>query len=326
MNDMEPLSRKGRKLSRFLVGELLYDYHSGSLTPDRKLAVTEAVKSDKDIERELEDLKRGIALCDRLARLEVDESYAEKVRNHKTPLRTAAQKMAWREWPEFLKWGVEALAISLVAAIFAIAVPWSRLSEMIPKRASQILLLEVPRLEERDPKFTADVGLVRKDETPAPTPVPTQTPTPTPTPNALSAPAPAPLATKSPQPPPIAAADVSDEEESTSHPAPSKGNLKGFIYRGFMSLSDIEQHVPQITQDIIDLGGEKAGQVELGWQRPMGNYYHFTLPEDKYDQLLEDLKAFGPVRIYKEPHARVMPKGTIRIILWVEDARSKKQN
>ena len=105
-------------------------------------------------------------------------------------------------------------------------------------------------------------------------------------------------------------------------PAPTKqdAKAKGFVYRAFMNLSDLETIGPKITKDIQELGGEKAGEVELGWQRGNGRYYHFALPEAQEEKLLQRLRAYGPVRISKDPHPRVMPTGQSRFILWVDSA------
>ena len=85
-----------------------------------------------------------------------------------------------------------------------------------------------------------------------------------------------------------------------------------------MTLPDLEKLGPKITADIEQLGGEKAGEVELGWKRGTGRYYHFAIPEANQEKLLERLRAYGPVRLSKDAHPRVMPKGQVRFILWVE--------
>lgn len=95
---------------------------------------------------------------------------------------------------------------------------------------------------------------------------------------------------------------------------------KGFVYRAFMTLSNLEAVGDQIASDIKELGGTKAGEVELGWRRGTGRYYHFSLPEANEETILEKLRAFGPVRISKDPHPRVMPQGQVRFILWIESS------
>ncbi len=95
---------------------------------------------------------------------------------------------------------------------------------------------------------------------------------------------------------------------------------KGLIYRMMMKIPDVKDMADDVRDKIVSLGGKKAGQVELGWRKPNGNYYHFSMPEKNYDELVKSLGGYGPVRIYKNPHPRVMPPGVIRIILWIEDA------
>lgn len=167
--------------------------------------------------------------------------------------------------------------------------------------------------------------------TPQPTPFVKTTPTPLPTaakapvaiamttPSAPSAIAPAtPVpATPTPHPTPTQAQQATSDEES-GDTSPRDGKPKGFVYRAFMNVANIEEMVPQITDAIRGLGGEKAGEVELGWKRGGGRYYHFALPEENEKKLLDKLQAYGPVRISKDPHPRVMPQGRVRFILWVE--------
>lgn len=104
-----------------------------------------------------------------------------------------------------------------------------------------------------------------------------------------------------------------------SHAA-GDAKARGFVYRAFMTLDNLEEIGPKITSDIVALGGEKAGEVELGWRRGSGRYYHFALPEDNEKKILERLQVYGPVRISKDPHPRIMPPGKVRFILWIDSA------
>jgi hypothetical protein len=145
---------------------------------------------------------------------------------------------------------------------------------------------------------------------------PPKLPTPAPVVSVASAPAvkintpvSAPLRTPKPVAVPVA----------TSPPlVVSAKSSRGFVYRAFMTLADIENVAPKITQQLKELGAEKAGEVELGWRRGSGRYYHFSMPESNEQRLLENLRGYGPVRISKDPHPRVMPDGQVRFILWVE--------
>ncbi|MCB0384557.1 MAG: hypothetical protein KDD43_04120, partial [Bdellovibrionales bacterium] len=120
-------------------------------------------------------------------------------------------------------------------------------------------------------------------------------------------------------------AQESDEEDAEKPTTEERKPLKGFVYRAFMSLEELDAKTPEIVQGVQGLGGAKAGQVELGWRKPKGSYFHFSLPESNYEEMVKLLRNFGPVRIYKDPHWRVMPEGKIRFILWVEDSKKKPQ-
>jgi hypothetical protein len=97
---------------------------------------------------------------------------------------------------------------------------------------------------------------------------------------------------------------------------------KGFVFRAFMNVPDVEEITPELVTQLQGLGSEKAGEVPLGWRRGSGSYFHFTLPESNQEKAIEMLRAHGPVRISKDPHPRVMPRGQIRFILWVEPSES----
>jgi hypothetical protein len=77
----------------------------------------------------------------------------------------------------------------------------------------------------------------------------------------------------------------------------------------------------KIKQKIVELGGRKAGEVELGWKRNQGDYYfHFTIPESKVSEVQEYVKTLGELQISRDPHPRVMPDGIIRMIFTAEES------
>lgn len=143
---------------------------------------------------------------------------------------------------------------------------------------------------------------------PEPTPVPVQvvkqTPSPKTSPNAADS--------------KTAAAPAFEGDRVESEAGDEKP--RGFVYRAFMTLPNLEEISPKIAEDLESLGAEKAGEVELGWKRGTGRYFHFALPEENEKKALEKLQVYGPVRISKDPHPRVMPPGQVRFILWIESA------
>lgn len=99
----------------------------------------------------------------------------------------------------------------------------------------------------------------------------------------------------------------------------TKGNA--FVYRLYMFLPDPDGVSDEMVQILKELGAKKAGQVELGWQQKNGRYFHFSMPKANDSPLIEKLKEFGPIRIQKDDHPRVMPETLYRYILWVEASK-----
>jgi hypothetical protein len=99
-----------------------------------------------------------------------------------------------------------------------------------------------------------------------------------------------------------------------------KGEPQGFLYRSYIKLSNIDASTAKIREKIIQLGGRKAGSVELGWRKGKGSYFHFTMPEKNYDQLVQMIEEYAGkgVKIQKDKHDRVMPDGVIRFIIEAE--------
>jgi hypothetical protein len=119
-------------------------------------------------------------------------------------------------------------------------------------------------------------------------------------------------------PAPPAAAAVADADDFSGGTEKKDAKAKGFVYRAFMTIPNVEDISDQIVSQIKELGGIKAGEVELGWKRGPLRYFHFTMPQANEELLMEQLRAYGPVRISKDPHPRVMPEGQVRFILSID--------
>ena len=145
---------------------------------------------------------------------------------------------------------------------------------------------------------------------------------PTPPKSALAPPTPTPakVAVAAPS---AAAGQADPSKEVAAATGKKAARTQGFVYRAFMNLDKVDTVSLEIAQLIRDLGGEKAGEVPLGWHKGTGSYFHFTLPESNNEQLMQKLRAYGPVRISKDPHPRVMPEGQIRFILWVDALKAQ---
>jgi Cell division protein len=324
--DKVNLSKKGkREVSSFIGHELLYDYLCNTLDPERTQAVADHLKYSRDAQLDLGKIQNGQTYADSLAKTVVSQPVIEQINHQSTYLTVLLQKTNFAKWPQGLKWGLEALVVVGVVVSLLTVAPWEKIAKLnIMTGSKEVILAEVDKPrgsepeKEETPEFV-DEG-IKKTETPA---VVAKTPAPTPATTVAATPTPAPAAKapvhEIPPPPAAPAVKVVDKKETTDTAAHPTGG--GFLYRGEIDITGIQAIGPKLTEKIKELGGRKAGDVELGWQKTPGSlYYHFTLPEAKYPELETFLATYGKARISKEKHPRVMPDGIIRLILTVDEA------
>jgi hypothetical protein len=310
---LKPLVRKKKRmLSRFLAQELLFDYVTDGLDRERREALEAYLPTCTETQRQLHNLKMGLEICGQLRRIQVSDPSIEAIANARSPVQKILHGLKPNHWPEYIQWSAEAILVAACLGGLVLFVPWQKISRILPKRPSDITLVEVKKQTEPLPNEPHPVESVKvAAETTAPS-------TPEPPAN-QEAEAPAQetetAAAEPPSPEDQKAPGPLEEDTQVAH----QGPMKGVLYRAFMASDDSTDITREIRDIITALGGKKAGRVELGWRKPGGSYYHFTLPESNFDELQERLKALGPVRIAKEAHSRVMPAGKIRIILWVEE-------
>jgi hypothetical protein len=424
---------KRRKLTPFLAHEMLFDYATNQLDADRRQAVEEFIKTDRESQTILANIEASLAYAEKLSATKVDPEILVHLKEAESAISLGKKYSSWSAWPESLRWSITAIGLSALVAGIVAVVPWSRFTQKPQATAAhgpesvEVAQIPEPTADELEaqnavadnegsgdeppddagdegsgdehddgdvpPHAAAAVAAAEKPEpppkpspTPSPTPVvakATATPEPTATPAvAKETPAPTPaevasneapkvhytpyfLAKRNPfatfnvqlrfipdyivpphvkpaeTPVPVQVAEndapkppaaptpkaetakpvaVAASDEGTSEQGSREEKPRGFVYRAFMTLPDLEDVGPKITEDLLSLGAEKAGEVELGWKRGTGRYYHFELPEENEKKVLERLQVYGPVRISKDPHPRIMPEGQVRFILWVESA------
>lgn len=302
----ERLPRRPRQISHFLAQEMLYDYMQGRLEPDRKNAIENYLAEHPDLRDELENMRRAEQYTAHLGKTRIAPKSLEQLRAVRPLRELIINRLRWENWPDFARWSTEAMGISVVVAVLALIVPWQNLDLSWLRRESQVTLAKI---EDKIPTLPPVPKAEEKKAVPSPEPA--------------SAPAPSPAA-----PPAVASAaaplakpvdeDVRGKVESNQQKVIA---MKGLLYRIIMTSESAETVSADVVAKLTAMGAEKAGQVELGWRKknPDGNYFHFTMPDASYNELVKTLGGYGPVRIYKNPHERVMPEGQIRIILWIED-------
>lgn len=294
-------------MSPFIGHELLYDYLSGSLDKERRLAVEDHVKFSRDAQLDLAKIQNGQQYAERLAETVVSRPIIDLIGTPTSYLTVLMQKSNFDKWPQGLKWGLEALIVVFAIVVVLTVMPWQKIMQWTDVGSKEIILAEAAKTEKV--AAVADKPEFVDEEIKNGPSAPLQEVTP------ASTTAKAPTVTTTPKVELIAAAAT---PSGTLSPTASGG----FLYRGEVEITNIDSNGPKITEKISELGGRKAGSVELGWKKtPTSMYYHFTIPEAKYQDLLAFMSTYGKPRISKEKHPRVMPDGIIRLIITVDEKK-----
>lgn len=322
-------------LTRFFCQELLFDYLTSHLQPDRQKEVEEYLQYDEVCREDLKRLMLARTYCRGLAHISPPDSWIERWRN--LPPALAKRITDWEH--KFIErfWvGLPYVVVTLVVGLsLFIFQPWKSFYEkeivlwVAPPTEKVTPAPATPTVEPSVPVAQAEPE--KKVETPAvphnPSPsaskiVATKETLP---PVAKSDQPPVSATPAEPKAPPVTAPPISQEaqegaEDDAIHDKSQTAAFKGIVFRAFMDVSDLKQATDQIKDKIAELGGEKARKAELGWfRKPTESYFHFTLPESNQESLVQFLSAMSPVRISKDKHPVVMPSGKIRIILVVRE-------
>lgn len=311
-----------RELSCFLCKELLYEYLVNSVDEKRRETINKHLETCSSCKAEFEALKTAQQYLAQLSKIEILPAYLAKVSTLESFSSRVIKNAAWKKWPDPLKWTVESLAVGVVIAFLFTVVTKKIFVHKAGGRES-FLVAEVSQIpknsgDAKEPDASKESQEAADDEASElmaggagedaiETAVsPTQEPK-TPV-----------LTEKKP------AAIASQESSPVPPPEPVKKVTQGFVYRANMVTDDLDAVTPEVVTKIQEMGGKKAGEVQLGWRQMGGSYFHFSLPESEYANLLEFLKQKARLQISKDSNKRVMPKGLIRIILVINPTKHKK--
>lgn len=318
-------SKKGqRKVSSFIGQELLYDYMTGALDAERKKAVEEFARSNKEAQMDMQKILFGLQYSEKLSQTRISEALIAKVSQPSSYSEVLLEKIRFQEWSPALKMGIEATVVALGITIFAVLIPWHKLMDL-RIGSNDVVLTEVEKENSNvlvaESETTSKEGVEFPDEG-GPTPPPTATTipiaatklavTPTTTSTLVTTTTQV-VAKNSPAPKPqAAAAPVAATEEKR----------QGELYRGTIRITNVPAVTPKLVEKVTELGGRKAGQVELGWSKNGdSSYFHFTMPESRYEELKAFFAEYGELKIAKETHERVMPEGILRVIITVDEKK-----
>lgn len=298
-----------RPLSEFICREMLFEEATNSLDPHRKELFDESLKNYPHLKEELEGMQEAIQYVRGFDRIEITTTLQQKTLS--PSVLEKFREKSRLSLPQGWKWSLQALSASILVGAVIALIPSHYFQR---KKQAEVILSEMDHapLEPAPAQPTDQVPSTSEavvDLTPEPASPPT--------PPVAETKVPPPAAPQTPTE--IVKNDEALKGGSAEMPT---SKMKGWVYRAFMTSDQLDQLSPQVVTKIRELGGIRAGEVELGWKRQGGRYFHFSLPESNLPFLQNYLQGLSPVRMAREPHPRVMPDGQIRIILWLEHKKA----
>lgn len=304
---------KNREPSKFFAKEMIFDCVRGHITSGRAASIEKLIDKDDELKHQKALVTIGSKYCTLLSKIEINDKLLAEISGTVSIVEKVRGTIVPRNWPVPVKWGVEAFIVSAIVAAASLALFWTNIETLLPQKHEMVLARDkIHKDNDTNAAITDQTEIAEVHKTLAKE-KPTETEE---IPPVVVA-----MAVKEPEPVKEVVKAETKTEVATAVPVKSAAvapKVKGYVYKQFMNLKNLEALEPEITAKIVELGGEKAGEVELGWKKPNGRYYHFVLPADNRKPLVEFLKTFGPLTEVKDPHVRVMPEGEERYILWIE--------
>lgn len=307
---------KSREMSDFVANHLLFEYARNTLDPERKNAVETALESTPELQNEFIKLINGIQYCEKLSETLIHDAAISQIELQSSQVNFIVNRLRWHQWPLGFRWLVEAGVVALLLVIVLNILPLNRIIHLNDGSDSQTIVTEVERKKKLVLGEVPEANVERPDfaDEEVKQPIPTiaakgsvasvkaKEDSRVEAASQSAAASPATMATPTP-------------EKTVSSPKSS-----GWIYRGQFMVTNAEAVSPKIKEKIKELGGQKAGEVEIGWLKtPNVYYFHFTVPEAKLGELEALLKEYSTGTMVKEMHPRVMPDGIIRLLFTVEE-------
>lgn len=290
-----------KELSEFFCKELIYDYVDKTLPEEKSKSFEAGLKKFPGVNSDLQKVKRAIDYCNQLEQVSFSPDFVRQVSGSWDIRRLL--KAEWASWSPLYKWSLQALVLAAFLAglypyVFKDFLRSRAFKTTILAEAPSESLVKEPILENQTAEQSPAGNSVAANSIP-------------PTPDERSSEI-------------VAAVEPTKEAASSVNAAKTTG--KGYVYRGYLSTATPELFSGQLVTFLNSNGAEKGGEVDLGWRRNDGFYFHFIYPENQYENLLAHLKSNGRVRIEKSEHKRVMPEGKIRIILIIESPLTKDES
>jgi hypothetical protein len=297
-----------QELSCFFVRELFPLKSEGTLDSARKKKIESHLATCKECKSYYDKLEKARTTIMALAGTKPTAAMIDYLKAEHHFWIDSIKRLGWSSWPATLKWAVELSLVTVGLILTVHYFPWLGLARTVQNMRPQAPVVVAASTPVPEPEVTPVVtaataipGLVTVAQATA-------------APQVVAA-----------NPKPVSESSKDEEENSqTAGVVPNEAEQKmaGFVWRGSLKVEELNDDLAQrVTKVITDLGGTKAGQVELGYHQGQQRYYHFILPEENYEKFLSVLNEEGIVQLTKERHPRVIRSGHMRIIMTVEESK-----
>ena len=305
-----------REISPFFGQNFLYEYLQNSLDEERKKAVEEVIHSDKNTQSDFMKMTNGLQYVELLSEVVISDKIVDQIINRNTSFHKILNKIKFDRWPLSIKWTLEALIIVLAMVITLNVLPWGKIVHLASEDQNKDMMITKIDRKKKDLLITESEGRSKEIVNAKPEFIDEGIKLESKKIGLVKVP----LSLKN-------SIEIKGKEPHQSKPVVQNNteisNSKttgGFLYRGQLQVTNVEMIAPKISEKIFELGGRKAGEVEIGWKKSNQTfYYHFTLPKSKLAELESLLKIYSELKLKKEPHTRVMPDGILRIIFTIEE-------
>ncbi len=283
--------KKKDKLTLFLARQLLYDFAKGKLDSEREKAFEKALKEFPELKIELRQIQEKLDVLKTFDATHPSDQWTQELSLPHPSLAQQIASIEKRVAPRFWRGLPVAILVSAVAFGAFLFQPWTYL------KFNEVEVAEV-HINDDELQMEAALALSEKDIE-----------------NAMREQKASVASEEKSSKIEVVDATKESRAQETPEPQPRKPKV-GELFRAFMTVNDLNSITEDTVKKIISLGGKKAGQVQLGWEREEDErYFHFSIPEKNKQALLDFLSNFSQVRLSSQEHPLVMPEGKIRIIL-----------
>ncbi|MCC6277841.1 MAG: hypothetical protein IT289_08015 [Oligoflexia bacterium] len=300
-------------VSCFFVKESLPLYMAGRLKPSRFESIQAHLKTCKTCASELRSRELAKVALEQLAHTTCSKEVLQFLKEEHTFWKDFRSKYGWAKWSSNAKWAAELALVGVALAVTVNVFPWLNLARTFKHVNLQREWENRFGKSEVGEKPVAENQPLGQETLPVygPQLPPGGLPTPKPHPAVELA------AHDKPAPP---TNPVTAEEEGQNDQTPAKAQ-KGFVWRGSLRVDTVTPElIEKLKKQVVDLGGTKAGKVDLGWRNEKNQpYYHFIIPQSNYDKFLGIINTEGYAELKKENHPRVIKQGYMRIIMIIEE-------